>query len=468
MNWKVRLVMCWKERMEPIGYNIGTMFHTDDLEVCRLLLTGNFGLEKEMLRVTQEGYLSHTPHPFAQDEPCITRDFCENQTEINTPIFKRADQVVDNLYAVTNRINERLSELSPREYLWPFSNPPYIRDEEDIPVAQFQGELQQKTRYREYLSGRYGRYKMTFSGIHFNYSFSGDLLRRNYEVETGIHLVKGAETPAYREYESRLYLDLAERLVATGWIMVTLTAASPLLDSSFFETGCMGGDQFSGFASVRCSELGYWNAFAPVLDYSSLSAYADCIQHYVDEGWISAPSELYYPIRLKPCGENTLDNLRRKGVNHIELRMIDLNPLMKEGIDVRDVKFAQLLLAWLSSTPRLKFSTSDQVMANDNYKHAAHYDLDSSHIVAPSGEVYTVREATLQVLQLMDDFYRSIHLADGALDEALELIHFQRNKITQPADYRYADIIRRNFSGGFVNKGLSLCAKYSALTAANE
>ena len=48
----------------------------------------------------------------------------------------------------------------------------------------------------------------------------------------------------------------------------------------------------------------------------------------------------HYPIRLKPRGANRLETLREQGVNHIELRMIDLNPLRKEGINVRDVKFA--------------------------------------------------------------------------------------------------------------------------------
>ena len=86
----------------------------------------------------------------------------------------------------------------------------------------------------------------------------------------------------------------------------------------------------------------------------------------------------------------------------------------------------------------------------------------------PGGQVYTLREATLLVLQLMDDFYRSIERSDGLFDEAIELINFQRKKITQPTDYRYADLIRRNYSGGFVNKGLSLCAKYSALAAAKN
>ena len=86
------------------------------------------------------------------------------------------------------------------------------------------------------------------------------------------------EDSRYRNYENRIYLALAEKLVMYGWIMVTLTAASPLMDSSFFETGRTGGDLFPGFASVRCSELGYWNTFAPVFDYSSIGAYTRCIQ----------------------------------------------------------------------------------------------------------------------------------------------------------------------------------------------
>ena len=438
------------------------MFNTDDILVRRGLLSGNFGLEKEMLRITEDGYLSHSSHPFPENEPCITRDFCENQTEINTPIFKSAGEVVSDLYANTSVIIGRLRQLSPGEYLWPFSNPPYIREEEDIPVAQFHGTLQQKTRYREYLSNRYGRYKMTFSGIHFNYSFAGDLLRRNYEVETGIHMEKGKEDSRYRNYENGIYLALAEKLVIYGWIMVTLTAASPLMDSSFFETGRTGGDLFPGFASVRCSELGYWNTFAPVFDYSSIGAYTRCIQQYVDDGWIMAPSELYYPIRLKPRGENTLENLRSGGVNHIELRMIDLNPLQKEGIDVRDVKFAQLLLAWLAATPHQPFSTADQVMANANYKHAARFDLDNSKIMLPDGHMGTVRQATLYVLGLMEQFYRRISSEKMPFDEAFALIEFQRRKITQSADCRYAEIIRRQFSGGFVTKGLTLCANYLA------
>ena len=437
------------------------MLHVDNNDVRTLLLTGNFGLEKEMLRITKDGHLSHTPHPFPADDKRITRDFCENQTEINTPIFRTADEVVSDLYRHTLRIHREIARHD--ELLWPFSNPPYINNEEDIPIAQFYGADAAKTAYREHLANRYGRYKMTFSGIHFNYSFSGDLLRKNYEVETGIAIRKDEETPEYRLYTDRQYLDLAERLMAYGWIMVVLTAASPVMDNSYFEIGHHGEDIFNGMGSVRCSEIGYWNAFVPVLSYDSLDAYADSIERYAKEGLIMQSSELYYPIRLKPRGTYDLQSLKENGVNHIELRMIDLNPLHKEGIDVRDVKFAQLLLAWLSATPRQKFSAKDQVVAITNYKNAAHYNLHSVKIAVPDGRYFTVAEATQRVLSMMTEFYQDINDT-----EALEVLEYQRLKITQPHEYRYTHIMKREYGKNFVKKGLELCANYSALAAANE
>ena len=92
-------------------------------------------------------------------------------------------------------------------------------------------------------------------------------------------------------------------------------------------------------------------------------------------GVLRAPSELYYPVRLKPRGKNTLDNLRSGGVSHIELRMFDLNPLAFSGVAVRDVKFAQLLLIYLAAGPAVRAYKNAQIMAVRNFKSAARYDL---------------------------------------------------------------------------------------------
>ena len=102
------------------------MLHIENNDVRKLLYQGCFGLEKESLRITPEGFLSHTPHPFP-DDPHIVRDFCENQTEINTSVHHSAEGVVRELSERTEQIQKTLAELPEAELLWPFSNPPYIR-----------------------------------------------------------------------------------------------------------------------------------------------------------------------------------------------------------------------------------------------------------------------------------------------------------------------------------------------------
>ena len=72
------------------------MLHIEDAQVRQLLLKGNFGLEKESLRIDEAGFLSHTRHPFPDDDH-IVRDFCENQTEINTPVTHSAEEAVASL-----------------------------------------------------------------------------------------------------------------------------------------------------------------------------------------------------------------------------------------------------------------------------------------------------------------------------------------------------------------------------------
>lgn len=430
------------------------MLHIENKRVRELLLQGNFGLEKESLRITPDGHLSHTVHPFNADDEHIVRDFCENQTEINTSVHKSAEAVVSELDQINRRIIKRLAELPKPELLWPFSNPPYIMSEDDVPVAQFYGNRVKKTKYRNGLSDKYGRYKMTFSGIHFNYSFAGELLRANYALEKGVSLTKGNETEDYRRYVDALYLHLAQNAMSYGWLIVALTAASPIVDSSFFRYGKTGKSQCLGMSSVRCSELGYWNFFVPVLDYASIKEYADSIQEYVDNRLINAPSELYYPVRLKPRGDNSLDGLRDNGVNHIELRCIDLNPLVSCGIDVRDVKFAQLMLVWLASLPGRDFHADQQVLAVQNYKSAARLDLRTSKVTMPNGDVLPTDDAIRRILLRMTVFYRDIYgeTDPATLFEIEELLDFQLSKIDHPAAHNYAWIVRKEYEDSFVKK----------------
>ena len=428
------------------------MLHLQSTDIRRCLLQGKFGLEKEGLRVLADGTMSHTPHPFGSNSH-ITRDFSENQTEINTSAEPSAEGAVLALGAYSRQMQRVLRELPQREYIWPFSNPPFLRGEEDIPVAQFTGELSSKTAYREYLSGRYGRYKMTFSGIHVNYSFSDELLRHEFSRRGD---------GRSRSFRDSFYLELAEKTAAYGWLLVILTAASPVLDATYFEKDLSSGsgapegrDVFCGMASVRCSELGYWNAFTPVLDYTNVQRYVDGIQRYVDDGILYSASELYYPVRLKPKGENSLEALRDGGIDHIELRMFDINPLAEAGLDVRDVQFAQLFLVWLASLPRRVMAPLDQITAAQNFKNAAHFDLNSVRIemrgLSERGDSLPAAEAARHVMGQIMDFYRP--LAPELPGEVWPILEFENRKLTHP-ETRYAYRVREQFSGTFLQKGM--------------
>lgn len=418
------------------------MFHIENHYIRSHLLDGLFGLEKESLRILSDGHFSQTPHPFPKD-PHIVRDFSENQIEINTSPHSSLEETLQELEFHTQRVRTALEALPEKEFLWPFSNPPYIKNELSIPIAQFKGDEAEKTTYREYLSRRYGRYKMTFSGIHFNFSFSEELLKADFEMCTD------AAGKTLQQYKNALYLSLVKRMSIFGWILVPIAAASPVLDSSFMEKGIYDGDIFTGMASVRCSEMGYWNEFTPIFNYDTLDKYAASIQTYVDDGALMAPSELYYPIRLKPAGRNSLAALRTKGANHIELRMFDLNPFEKSGICLQDLKFAHLMLVWLACSPDYQVSLNDQVHAVQNFKNAARYDLKTVYMYDENGDSYSFVTAAKIIIERMRMFFRPLGF------DVNEILNYEYEKF-ENAENRYAYKVRKRFGKEYVKKGLAL------------
>lgn len=419
------------------------MIHFEDKTIREAMYAGTFGLEREALRVLPDGTFAKTPHPFPATGQ-IVRDFCENQTEINTASHDSIAGVLEELGELDRQLKDKLNALPEPELLWPFSNPPYIRDESDIPIAQFEGELREKTEYRNYLSTKYGRYKMTFSGIHFNFSFHESLLQREYELRGG-----DATGMDYYRFKDRFYLDLAQALMEYGWLLMALTAASPLLDASFLDKGRTGETVFSGMASCRCSEWGYWNDFVPVLSYEDLGAYSASIQKYIDKGLLVAPSELYYPVRLKSKGANDLNALAERGVSHIEFRMLDLNPLAPLCIEEKDLLFAHLLMLWAVAGDVPQFTECDQHRVVSNLKRAAHYDLSTVIFRSCAGDGVSMERAGRDVLEQMIDFFRD------APEMYREALAFEYEKLTDPAK-RYAAIIKERFGADYVRSGLRL------------
>ena len=321
--------------------------------------SGNFGLERETLRVDSQGRLAQTFHPFGDDSH-ITRDFCENQVELITPVCSSIDEAAASLAELDRRTNEVISRQGER--LWLYSNPPSIRDEDEIPIAQFAGMLASKKNYRIALQYRYGKRLMLLSGVHFNFSFTDRWLQEKYGSEA-----------AEQEFRNRLYMRLYRQLMRHSWLLVLLTAASAYYDLSYDEDGAEGAVR-GRYASLRNSERGYWNHFVPVLDHTDLESFCLGIMEYINKSILFSVSELYMPVRLKPKGLNSIENLAENGVDHIELRMFDLVPNAPQGINVRDLKFAHLLMLWLLEQPDPPFTEEEQYEAVRKHQTAALYD----------------------------------------------------------------------------------------------
>lgn len=224
------------------------------------LLGGTFGLERETLRVTAGGSMAHTPHPFP-DDAHIVKDFCENQAEINTGVHDTARGVIEELSDLSKRLTEELNKRG--EKLWLYSNPPSIKNEDDIPVAIYEGDQQVKHSYRLYLAEKYGKYKMTLSGIHVNYSLSEEMLQYSFP---------NSSFSDYVQFKNQAYLRLAQGLLEYGWLINLLLSASPVCDGSYFSPERIGEMVLTRYASIRCGKEGYWNIFTPVLFYDNILA----------------------------------------------------------------------------------------------------------------------------------------------------------------------------------------------------
>jgi glutamate--cysteine ligase len=230
--------------------------------------------------------------------------------------------------------------------LWLCSNPPYFASEDEIPVANYTGEQTQRTKYREYLARRYGKRQMLYSGIHFNFSFKG-------------------------EVENEKYFKLFKYLNMYSYILVLLTGASPVFDGSLIGKN---GNCFDGYASRRNGKKGYWNKFLPILDYSDVLSYVNSVNRYIDKGKLYSCAELYMPVRIKTKnGSDDFSALVSEGINHIELRMFDVNPLSPLGIMKEDLEFAHYLILYLFDKEDFNYSPMKQRNAIKRHKKAAQY-----------------------------------------------------------------------------------------------
>lgn len=340
------------------------------------ILYSGFGVEREGLRVTPAGKLALTPHPEIFGDklknPYITTDFSESQIELVTPVFHSVTEVYDFLEAMTDIV---IGEIGVQDELfWPYSMPCDIPDDSQIPIAVYQGEEGKIAReYREKLMVKYGGKRQLISGIHYNFSFSEELLTTLWQ--------EAGRGETYQAFKDRIYLKVLRNFLRYRWLVIYLMCCSPGLHDSYIEEclNCMeeyhhNTHLSSGGISARngsCS--GYKNEIDLYPNYASTRDYIKSIREFIDRGDISEAKELYAQIRLKPKdNKHVLESLEADGVQYLEIRTIDLNVFDKCGIAKIDLEFMNLFMLFLLLEGEEFFETWQQEALINELKVAEH------------------------------------------------------------------------------------------------
>ncbi|RYF32187.1 MAG: glutamate--cysteine ligase [Comamonadaceae bacterium] len=327
------------------------------------------GIEKESLRAQPDGKLALTPHPLplgsALTHPHITTDFSESQLELITGVHDTPEAALDELTRV-HQYTYRVMDAAGDERLWVSSMPCGLPTDETIPIGRYGSSNvgRAKSVYRMGLSHRYGRRMQTISGIHYNWSLPG--------------------------VGSDQYFGLIRNFRRHAFLLLYLFGASPSLCSTFVAgrphelqplgDGDTGTMHMPYGTSLRMGRLGYQSEAQASLavSYNSLDGYGASLQDALTRPWpayeaigiqnlggdynqlatslLQIENEFYGTIRPKRVifpGERPLHALRERGVEYVEVRLMDLDPFETVGITARTMRFIDVFLlhCLLSDSP---------------------------------------------------------------------------------------------------------------------
>lgn len=344
------------------------------------------GIEKESLRVRMDGKLAATPHPVALGSalahPSITTDFSEAQLELITGVHTSVEACLEEL----TRIHQVAYRHIGDEMLWCASMPCGLPGDDAIPIARYGNSNlgRAKTVYRIGLAHRYGRRMQAISGIHYNFSL------------TGLDDPNGA------------YFSLIRNFRRNSWLLLYLFGASPAVCTSF-----VAGRQHElvelkpgtlyrpGATSLRMGPLGYQSDAQASLavSYNNIESYGASLQGALTQPYptyeaigirepgvlgdgvesyrqlgttlLQIENEFYGTIRPKRViqrGERPLHALRERGVEYVEVRLMDLDPFEPVGITASTMRLLDVFLlhCLLCGSPR---DTTEEIAANGRNQH---------------------------------------------------------------------------------------------------
>jgi glutamate--cysteine ligase len=350
-----------------------------------LLRQGLKGLEKESLRLAEDGSLAQTPHPAslgsALTHPWITTDYSEALIELISPPFADPARTLGFLEDVHGFVARNIGG----EFLLATSMPVGIGDGDSIPIAHYgrSNIARMKNVYRRGLGFRYGRMMQAIAGVHFNYSVAEPL----WPV---LQSLEGNVEPLSKFIADR-YFGMVRNIHRYGWLLIHLFGHSPAVCRAFFSgrervpKGFRELDTETLFrpnaTSLRMSDIGYRNdsqaglaiSFDSLDDYvaSLTSAIAQPYPPYetigvrrdgeylqLNANILQIENEYYSSVRPKQTaksGEKPTLALKRRGVQYLELRLLDLDCYAPAGVSLEQLLFLEtfVLLCLFKDSPPL-------------------------------------------------------------------------------------------------------------------
>lgn len=356
------------------------------------------GLEKESLRVTAQGVLSQKSHPkslgSALMHPYITTDYAEALLEFVTPTFCDHDSLLNFLTQIHQFVLQHIGD----EMLWACSMPCFFKSGDDIQIAEYgtsnRGLI--KHIYRRGLAARYGKRMQCIAGVHYNFSFPEKFWECFYE--------RSLKAMSLQDFISDGYFKIIRNFERHAWLIVYLFGASPALCKSFFPDHTVHNNILNALdsttyfrphaTSFRMGDFGYKSQVQQSLNisYNSLEEYTSDLDRamntihpayekfsvkkdgsYVqlNPNYLQIENEYYgliRPKRIASSDERPNLALKRRGVEYLELRCLDLNPFFPTGVDGDALRFLDLFLMYCAFEDSLPLSKEEMILLRRNHQ----------------------------------------------------------------------------------------------------
>ena len=387
------------------------------------------GLEKESLRASPSGHLAHTLHPHALGSalthPHITTDFSESQVELVTGVHGHAAAALEELTTLHQYTYRTLRDLGD-EMLWVSSMPCGLPGDDAIPIGQYGSSNvgRAKSVYRTGLGYRYGRRMQTISGIHYNWSLP--------------------------EVSSEAYFGLIRNFRRHAFLLLYLFGASPALCPSFVAGRQHELQRLSDQTlymphgtSLRMGRLGYQSDAQASLavSYNHLDGYAASLHEALTQSYpayeavglrdadggykqlsttlLQIENEFYGTIRPKRVifqGERPLHALRERGVEYVEVRLMDLDPFEPVGISAQTMRFLDVFLLHCLLTDSPPDTPQEIAQLARNQQRVAGFGPEPGLTMERNGSAVPLKQWASDLLQACAPIAQALDAVHGGDD----------------------------------------------------